>query len=242
MICIACGSKFTEDEVGVRAEFIVKRTLAERTVYSNHCFACNTRWCTPRLTESQMQLLYTNYRQKEYDQMRERIEPDYVERKHSHLGFRPNTLTAEYLLQPYLKNPRILDVGGYDGLNTPLRQIADTHHVYDLGMVEPVEGAEIVKLPDPPYDLVVLSHVLEHVASPLDFLRDWSQHSCKMVYIEVPHADLRNNPTHWHEHLTMFSPAGVIHLMKHARLALCDLKIKNRAILAVGRVQALRAR
>lgn len=242
MNCLACGSEFVETEVGVRAPFIIERTFAEATVYSHKCLACNTRWCTPRLTEREMKLLYANYRSREYDQMRERIEPEYAERKHQHLGFRLNTHAAEYLLQPYLKNPRILDVGGHDGLNTPLRHIAETHHVCDIGEAEPVDGAEIVRLPDPPYDLVVLSHVLEHVADPMQFLADWAQHSSKIVYVEVPHADLRQSPTHWHEHLTMYTVPGIAMMLKRAKLTLLDLKVKNKAILAVGRVPANRTK
>jgi hypothetical protein len=236
--CVCGNSEHVEREVGVRAKFVAERTLAERACYSMRCEACNTRWCEPRLTDTQMRLLYTNYRSPEYDKMRERIEPDYAERKAHHLGFRDNTRSAEYMLQPYLKTPRILDVGGFDGLNTPLRHIATDHHVYDIEHGSPVEGATIVRLPDPPYDLVVMSHVLEHVPDPLEFLMDWAQHSSKMVYVEVPHSDIAKQPSHWHEHLTMFTVAGMALMIKRARLSLLDLKVKNRAILAVARVPA----
>lgn len=172
--------------------------------------------------------------------MREKHEPDYVERKHQHLGFRENTRSAEYLLQPYLKQPRILDVGGNDGINTPLRHIAEAHHIYDTAETKTVEGAYSVKLPDPPYDLVVLSHVLEHVSEPYEFIKDWAQHSSKIIYVEVPLGDLSKAPLYWHEHVTFFTVAGLVMLLKRVKLNLLDLKVKNKCILAVARVPQVR--
>lgn len=242
MRCIACNNVQVDTEIGLRAPFVVERAVTAKALYSNRCEACNCRWSTPRLTDKELGLLYLNYRSPEYDKMRERHETDYAERKHQHLGFRDNTRAAEYMLQPYLKAPRILDVGGYDGLNTPLRHIAETHHIFDIDDASPVEGAQIVKLPDPPYDLVVLSHVLEHVSDPFEFLRDWSQHSSKIVYVEVPLADIPKAPLFWHEHQTMFSVPALVMLLKRLKLNLLDLKIKNKSILTVSRVPLTRVR
>lgn len=181
-----------------------------------------------------MNLIYTNYRSGEYNKARIKLEPEYADRIDKFYEPRESVRAADWLLQPYLKEPRILDVGGFDGANTPLRYMASAHHVIDPTLCEMVAG-EKVRLPEPPYDLVVMANVLEHVSNPYEFLLDWSQHSCKLVFIEVPLANLKKPPSHIHEHQNFFSVAGLVMLTERVKLKLLDVKIKQRQILLVAR-------
>ena len=206
----------------------------DKACYSYKCEACGTTFSYPRYTETQMNLIYLNYRDIEYDKMRARHEPDYKPYEEDCEGCQRVLNAAEYMLQPYLKQPRILDVGGFDGLHTPLRHIAVEHHVLDPSEKELKAGIK-VNLPEPPYDLVVLSNLLEHVSNPYEFLIDWIQHSCKMVYIEVPLANLKKPPSHIHEHQNFFTVAGISLLVERVKLKLLDLRIRERQILIAAK-------
>lgn len=234
MRCVACHSADVNSEVVPRAKFIVERALVEPTCYAFRCEACHTTFSYPRYTETQMGLIYTNYRGREYNAARIKHEPEYVDRVDKFYEPRNTVRAADWLLQPYLKEPRILDVGGFDGANTPLRQIASAHHVIDPTLCEMVAG-EKVKLPQPPYDLVVMANVLEHVSKPYEFLVDWSQHSCKLVFVEVPLASLKKPPSHVHEHQNFFTVAGLVMLVERVKLKLLDVKVKDKQILLVAR-------
>jgi hypothetical protein len=208
--------------------------MTERTAYSEKCQACGTTFAHPRYTERQMRLIYAGYRGATYNAMRLRHEPDYRLRLGTFDDPRESVRAADYMLAPYLKDPRVLDVGGFDGAHTPLKEVAAAHHVLDPTLCEIKAGVRVA-LPEPPYDLVVMSNVLEHVSDPLEFLLDWSQHGCKVIYLEVPLANLRRPPSHVHEHQTFFTVAGLVMLAERARLKMLECKVRDRQILLAAR-------
>jgi hypothetical protein len=234
MKCVACNSSYLQESIVPRAAFIVERAVIDKSCYSYKCEACGTTFSHPRYTETQMNLIYLNYRGIEYDKMRAKHEPNYQPHVENSESCQRVLNAAEYMLQPYLKEPRILDVGGFDGLHTPLRHIAAAHHVLDPFTAKLKAGMR-VDLPEPPYDLVVLSNLLEHVSNPYEFLLDWIQHSSKMIYLEVPLANLRRPPSHIHEHQIFFTVAGMSLLLERARLRLLDLRIRQRQILIAAK-------
>jgi len=232
--CVACNSNDLAESVVARAPFIVERALTDRAAYSYKCAACGTTFAYPRYTESQMSLIYTGYRGIEYNHMRLKHEPDYGLRIDTFYQPRESVRAADYMLQPYLREPRILDVGGFDGANTPLKEIASAHHVLDPTLCEMKAGVK-VRLPEPPYDLVVMSNVLEHVSDPYQFLIDHAQHSHKLVFVDVPLANLRRPPSHVHEHQTFFTIAGLVMLVERVKLKVLEVKVRERQILLAAR-------
>jgi SAM-dependent methyltransferase len=90
------------------------------------------------------------------------------------------------------ERPRVLDWGGDTGDNTPFLKSAAAIDIFDISDQPVVAGARRVSREDlqgRAYDLVVLSHVLEHVPQPADLVRDAAQAlgAGGVLYVEVPY-------------------------------------------------------
>lgn len=101
------------------------------------------------------------------------------ERLHGQFG----EMASWLLVQPFLDNKKVLDVGCSDGLY--LRHFAASsvgiERIHDLADAAKSRGLEVVcddipsalrAQPDASYEAVFLSHVLEHLERPLDVLRE----------------------------------------------------------------------
>jgi SAM-dependent methyltransferase len=67
-----------------------------------------------------------------------------------------------------------------------------------------------------PVDLVVISHVLEHMSNPIEFLKNATQnlHKGGVLFIEVPCRDWEHKPID-EPHLLFFDKSPMQHLLKH---------------------------
>lgn len=219
------------------------RDLAEGRAYSLcntlACDACGAIFLDMRFDEEEMGALYRGYREAEYCAMRERFEPGYALRNDILEDGSPYIARIEDILTPYVvPRPRLLDWGGDTGLNTPFRASATLHHVYDISDKPVVAGAARVGLErarSGGYDLVVSAHVLEHVAYPVELLREMAATMTAetILYLEFPHEDLMRRPDferragakrHWHEHVNFFSEAGVTAMTARAGLDLIECR------------------
>jgi SAM-dependent methyltransferase len=188
--CPACESTSTTlHYLGRLAPFVAHRTGVHhelgRTV---SCQSCGLRWCAVRWTDDQAAALYRGYRDAEYDAERQSFEPGYSS---GHLNAPREYLgEIEAWVREYLDPASVLDVGGNDGQNTPFVNRAI---VWEIGQPEP-SGT---------YDLVVLAHVLEHVAAPLDLVRTARSYLNPggLIYVEVPIEPVMDV---WHEHVQQF--------------------------------------
>lgn len=199
-----------------------------------HC-RCNTLYCPKclgvfldqRFDSLEMSALYSGYRGDEYTRLRDRYEPGYTKRNDelvaaSHFQF------AEAVLEDLLPDkPAVLDWGGNDGRNTPFRTRGGRCDVIDIAGNSPVAGVGVVTLAEAAthdYDLVVLSHVLEHIPEPREFLSEVAAAVGPetLAYIEVPYEPMMvalssvEDPAacaakkrYWHEHINFFSPEAL---------------------------------
>ncbi len=196
------------------------------------CTACNLLFLDIRFTDQELAALYADYRGADYVALRETYEPGYRERN-SRLEVRPSHIDAvEDFLRPFVKLPlRTLDWGGNSGRSTPFRGPGNTTHVYDISGRPTVEHASAVSLADArsqPHDLVVCSHVLEHVPFPLQTLEEigMAVQAGTLLYIEVPLEELTASEPdpvarlhakrHWHEHINFFTPDSMRALIARA--------------------------
>lgn len=198
------------------------------------CEDCGLVFLDMRFDDEEMAALYDDYRGPAYTAARDRFEPGYAARNElfedgAHYG-----AMAEAFLTPLLPaRPRVLDWGGDSGVNTPFRGRAAQHDVYDISGRPVVEGARAVDHAAAiakPYDLIACCHVIEHVAHPVDILREIvaAMRPETLLYVEAPHEDLMRltaDPAarlaakrHWHEHINFFSGESVEALLNRIGL------------------------
>ena len=170
------------------------RKLGIRKYFSTYyyCQECLLGFFNYRYSPKEMSLIYTSYRGDNYLKIRNKWEPWYTKdfnATHDHQSYinsRKKYLEI-FLLNNLKSNPNILvDYGGDKGqyvpnLNQKKSYVLDVSEYDSLpGIVKISNLSEIEKV-----DLVILSHVLEHVSDPMGMLEDLLEHS-KLLYIEVP--------------------------------------------------------
>jgi len=192
-----------------------------------HCINCGGVFMDLRFGEAEMAALYNDYRGPDYTALRERYEPDYRLRNEE-LSQLSHTLAVENFMSGKLpEQPSILDWGGDDGRNTPFRYKASPCHIVDISGKATLPGTLGLTAADAlgnDYDLVILSHVLEHHPSPLSLLKVIAPliHRGAQLYIEVPYEKLMiklacgddteqiwQTKRHWHEHVNFFSKTAL---------------------------------
>lgn len=206
--CPGCGSiDITVHDRGFIQAFVSARTgmpmHAGRTAV---CNSCTLVFCHARMNEWEALALYEDYRGPSYNAERDLYEPGYSA-KYGHLNGRRDYLAdVESFILEYSRPPvTVLDIGGNDGENTPF------HDQAEITVCEIGDG-----IPDASFDVVVLSHVLEHVAEPRELLGRAVVRSSGLVYIEVP---IEINNDHWHEHVQKFNARSLHEMSGHSFLA-----------------------
>ncbi|NHC07261.1 class I SAM-dependent methyltransferase [Azonexus fungiphilus] len=205
-----------------------------------HCACCGGLFMDLRFGEPEMAALYADYRGPAYTALREHYKPGYVKRNEA-LNRQTHTAAVEKFLHDKLpEHPRILDWGGDNGRNTPFRCNASCCHIVEISGKETLPGTQAIT-PDEAlggqYDLVVLSHVLEHLPSPFSLLEEIAPLLDRgaYLYIEVPYEALMceltrtnepiwQNKRHWHEHINFFSTAALEALIKRSGLVIHGLE------------------
>lgn len=262
--CICCASPALEREPAILMPFVAHRAFGWtpveitpdwglRTVptgrayplcNSVECQACGALFLDIRFDEAEMGRLYGGYRGPDYAAERDRFEPGYLAHNAQILVRSGGTAEQESFLARRLpEKPRVLDWGGDDGAHTPFRGMSEVLHVFDVSGQAVVEGARAVARSDVSagaYDLVVLSHVLEHIPYPAELLADvrFALGEETVLYVEVPHeplvAEARGarglaaRKKHWHEHINFFTEASLRALLEGAGLRIVDFEIRSR--------------
>lgn len=198
------------------------------------CEVCGLLFLDMRFDDEEMAALYADYRGPAYRAERERFEPGYGTRNEILLGGNSYTPIIETILEPYVSaTPRVLDWGGDTGVNTPFKGRTSVHHIYDISDRPVVAGAVRISQEQArtgSYDLIVSSHVIEHVPSPGEMLRQIAaiMTPATIFYLEIPHEDivllipkLEDRAVakhHWHEHINFFSETSIEAMMSRVGL------------------------
>ncbi len=236
--CPDCGGGISHCRKALVAPFLARRIWgrAPFPIDLMKCTACGLSFFNPRLELDEEGRLYAGYREAEYQQIRQSVEPWYTPR------FNANITNPEFLerrkakvaelLRTHLSErraPKILDFGGAHGeLVADLIPGAEPY-VYDVSGVDPLAGVrkceDLNACRNQQFDLILSSNVLEHLGSPrgvMDQMREVAGPET-MLWVEVPHE----------------SPAGlpltVRRLVQHAVLYL----LRPRLALSLTRPGAL---
>ena len=191
MNCIICESDDVTRQSGQLASFISHRIgIPVEESFTIQCNHCGFRYGSVRFTDEQAQAIYGDYRTDRYFEERELFEPGFKTNYGHHFKPYNRTDKVEAFVRSHKEPATVLDIGGGNGQNTPFR---DRATIVDIG--DTIEGH---------YDLVVMSHLLEHVASPRHFVELARKHLNPdgLIYTETPIDPPHNS---WNEHCQVFS-------------------------------------
>lgn len=258
--CPCCGSKNLEKSSAILMPFVAHRALGWkpatidetwglRTIPKGIAYSiCNSVVCNKcsflfldlRFSDSELAHLYTNYRGRDYVQLREQYEPGYSLRNELLENTGNYIPQVENFLKPFLSPKcRVLDWGGDTGKNTPFRDNNSLLHIYDISHREVIPGAVAIDkktAQTTSYDLIVCSHVLEHLPWPAQTLLEIRACMQKetILYLELPCEELvRNSKSgrelldkkrHWHEHINFFSESSIKELLERLDLKTVHFK------------------
>jgi len=265
--CLCCDSRDIKSSPAVLMPFVAHRifgyepieidatwelqTIKNGVLYTRVnslcCQNCGFLFLDLRFTENQTIRLYDNYRDKNYEELRDSYEPGYKKRN-SNLVEGINYLEErESFIKPFLGSQdslNILDWGGNDGLNTPFNRKHNNIFLYDPSEVKSIDVDKIRKVnlnnfDEHEYDLIVCNHVLEHVTYPDEVLNNFKKVLLKggHIYLEVPRERLvaESNSLipdyikkrHWHEHINFFTEKSLIKLFEKTDLNICSIELSN---------------
>jgi SAM-dependent methyltransferase len=178
------------------AEYVLRAPVGLATLAE--CGRCGLRYFEERFDDGEMGALYAGYRGDSYFRVRRKHEFWYT-RRHNEAALDETAIERRRnaILQrvtPHLPADsvrRVLDYGGDAGQLIP-PSLGEERHVFELSDVAPVQGvrriATTAELQPASYDLILMSHVLEHVAHPRELLTSVALYlrPTGALYIEVP--------------------------------------------------------
>lgn len=200
--CPGCGGLPSRRWPALVAPFIAEYALRSPVAACAllECGACGLRYFDARPDEAEMARLYSGYRGEAYFQARHRHEPWYLRRHNRGQGQDPRLIAARRAaVEAFLRRhdvagriDRVLDYGGDAGQFIP-EGLGTERHVFEVSDALPVAGVRRIAdegaLVPGSYDLVLLNHVLEHLAEPVELLRRTARllrPGSGILYVEVP--------------------------------------------------------
>ena len=184
--CPVCGAPTPPGSASLLAPFIIERVAPEpRPLHCElrECRECGLRFFRQRYSQLEMNRLYSGYRSAHYLCRRRVYEPWYTARVNA-VNDQPSVfherrrLLGHYVrsyLPLHVSDVTCVDIGGDAGQLIPL-SLGARRYVIDVSdrPVHPgVTRLDSLKdLPDQETVLLMISHVLEHIPDPLEFLQD----------------------------------------------------------------------
>lgn len=211
-----------------------------------HCEVCGGLFMDIRFGKREMHKLYHNYRGADYVSLREKYEPGYSIRHNGLSQGHENAKWIESLSSDFLPpEPAVLDWGGGDGALSPFRGKSSSVYCYDISGVSCCSGVISISASEidaRKYDLISLSHVLEHVPYPRAIIKKLMANvvSGGVIYIEVPFEDVMQSKTggaskrHWHEHINFFSERSLELMLGSLGIGVVYLGVREQGVL--GRI------
>lgn len=200
--CIICGSEKIQKNKSWISPFLYERMFDNQQRFTSFivCKNCQVGYYSLRPTDEEMAKLYLNYRGEEYQIQRQKYEPEYTKELNKELSTntKQKNCRLDNLISILIKNinvskiKNILDFGGDKGEFIPDFP-AVNKYVYDISGVEPIDGIISITsqndLKNYTWDLILCSHVLEHVSDPLGLINHLISILKKdsLLYIEIPY-------------------------------------------------------
>ncbi len=261
--CVTCGNKNLIASPAVLMPFLSHRifnwqpqkinknwkinTIKKGNTYnmcnSLLCKKCKLLFLDMRFDKNELGRLYKDYRGESYSRIRNLYENNYNYRTNFLSKKLPHLKKVESFILKYTnKIDVILDWGGGNGRNSPFKNNRNTEvFIYDVSRVNTMKGTNKIsfeKIFTKKFDLIICSHVLEHVSYPRKLLKNIYKAMNKktFLYLEMPFEEimnikdsneLLNNKKHWHEHINFFSKASIESMLIKSNFKLIRLNMLN---------------
>ena len=212
------------------------------------CKKCGFEYSSFRPNDAQMQRQYDGYMLEEYLHQRESFEKGFIEQtlrvvNDENLANRRANLAQ--FIAPFIMDTKpqtILDYGGGGGETIPLELHYAKCFVFDISNKEPVQNISKIQNEDElctqRFDLIICSHMLEHVSYPMEFMQKFLtlMHKDSLLYIEVPYAEFgwredSDGAKLIHEHINMFKKETFIEMSKVLGLKVLACEIQTQEFL-----------
>jgi hypothetical protein len=195
--CPCCGSEDLRRWPAIVSPFVASHACGTRPTNANlcQCNGCSFRFFDTRLTESEVQSLYSGYRGETYFEARHRHEFWYSREVNEGIGNDPAEIASRKQALARVLGDRkrsiatVLDYGGDRGQFIP-DGLGTDRFVYDISDAKPIEGvAGLTSVEGRQFDFVMLAHVLEHCSEPRQILQRLKSlgHGNTLFYFEVPY-------------------------------------------------------
>lgn len=204
MKCLICGSENIETKETIISDFVMARIdpgfeSIHKNVETNICFCkdCTFAFYEYRFTPQEEALLYRNYRDGEYQQLREKYECWYTKKVNDEIN-RGYVIGQQSIIRKVLLScvpldfDTALDYGGnqgatfFDKIGTKRRIVYDISGVHTLpGVIGITDYHELLNYT---YDFIMCNMVFEHLVDPYEVLRRLFKlgNADTIYYIEVP--------------------------------------------------------
>lgn len=228
-VCDRGYTAYFKDSVGLNSDYEQKILL---------CKNCGFIFVQNPLSEEMLNIRYKNFSKYEFDkkQVVLRDSEEYKRRSNRQKNFIENSLFNE-------KYDSVLEIGAATGFNLSLYK--DSHTVfgiepseancqnaksnYGIDMYSGVFSEYIRNFPDKKYDLIFLSHTLEHIVNPFDFIKQCEMINNKYMFIEVPTLDYKFNDEPYgmftDEHVNIFTFEALQNIMTKNGYSLVNAEI-----------------
>ncbi len=201
--CIICGSANLYKRKAFIASFLIERMFNNEVQNAELliCKNCGMHFFKPRPLEDHINRHYKDYMKESYLLHRQKFENGFYDLRKN---FEDNILHKEIILRKdYLKKilnkhadisniKNVLDYGGDKGQYI-IDELADADKfVYEISGVKTINGIQSINkiedLKKHKWDLIMCSHVLEHLSCPVDAIKLFSSilNQDGLLYIEAP--------------------------------------------------------